>query len=135
MKYPEWLFGRDSLMALPKSYQEYFIRWYYYDNSDETQIPDTIPVENIEEYIVEHMNAQNLWCAKGFAVARNIDDAHGNNIMFKSDSEFMCVVHFVAKLWFKTAIKNDWIKEDITKDEFEKECHILRYGGSTSIHL
>jgi hypothetical protein len=78
MKYPEWLYGKaNSLMDLPKSYQEYFIRWYYYDNSDETTIPDTIPVENIEDYIVNQMNGQNLWCAKGFAIARNVDAAHG----------------------------------------------------------
>ena len=136
MKYPEWLYGNyKSLMDLPKEYQEYFIRWYYYDNTDETKIPDTIPVENIEDYIVERMNGQNLWCAKGFASARNVDEAHGNNIRFKGDCEFIGVVYFVARLWFKTAVENDWIKEDITKEEFMKECHIIRYGGSTSIHL
>ena len=135
MKYPEWLYGNyKSLMDLPKSYQEYFVRWYYYDHSDDSQIPDTIPVENIEDYIVEQMNGQNLWCAKGFAIARNVD-GEKDNMAFKNDSEFLGVVHFVAKLWFRTAVENDWIKEDITEEEFKKKCHILRYGGSTSIHL
>jgi hypothetical protein len=134
MKYPEYLYGNyKSLMDLPKPYIEYFVRWYYYDNSDETKIPDTIPVENIEEYIVEQMNAQNLWCAKGFAIARNVDE--GDNLDFKNDAEFSMVVHFVAKLWFRTAIENDWIKEDISKEDFKKECHVLRYGGGTCIHL
>jgi hypothetical protein len=54
MKYPDWLHGKaTSLMQLPKPYIEYFVRWYYYDNTDETQIPDTIPVENIEDYILD----------------------------------------------------------------------------------
>lgn len=135
IKYPEWLYGNyKSLMDLPKSYQEYFVRWYYYNNSDDSKIPDTIPVENIEDFIVEHMNGQNLWCAKGFAIARNVDKSE-DNLDFKNDAEFHMVVHFVARLWFKMAIENDWIEKDITKEEFEEKCHILRYGGSTSIHI
>jgi len=123
MKYPDWLHcNYKSLMDLPKSYQEFFIRWYYYDHSDKTNIPDTIPVEKIEDYIVEHMNGQNLWCAKGFAIARNVDV--GDNLDFKNDAEFLIVIHFVAKLWFKMAVENDWIKEDITKADFKQECHI-----------
>lgn len=135
IKYPDWLYSKEkSLMDLPKCYQEFFVRWYYYTNSDKPKIPDTIPVENIEDFIVEHMNGQLIWCAKGFAAARNVDEEK-DNLAFTNDPEFHMVVHFVAKLWFKMAVENDWIKEDISKEEFKKECHILRYGGSTSIHI
>jgi hypothetical protein len=133
IKYPDWLHGNaTSLMHLPKSYIEFFVRWYYYDHTDRRNIPDTIPVENIEEYIVKQMNGQNLWCAKGFAIARNVDEEK-DNMAFKNDSEFLSVIYFVSKLWFKTAVKNDWIKEDITEEEFKEKCHILRYGGGTCI--
>ncbi len=135
INYPDWIHcNYKSLMDIPKPYLEYFVRWYYYDHSEDSAIPDTIPVENIEDYIVEHMNAQNLWCAKGFAIARNVDEEK-DNLAFKNDSEFIMVIHFVAKLWFKAAIENDWISKDITKEDFKKECHILRYGGSTYIHF
>ena len=60
IKYPDWLHGNaTSLMHLPKPYIEFFVRWYYYDHTDRRNIPDTIPVENIEEYIVKQMSAEN----------------------------------------------------------------------------
>lgn len=133
MKYPSYLHGSHTFMTLPKSYQEYFIRWYYYDNTDEEDIPGTIPVEHIEDYITNHCNAQRLWCAKGFAIARNCDT--GDNFDFVNDSEFLTVVHYVAELWYKMAVDHEWIKPDISKDEFEKECGCLSYGGSKNIRL
>jgi hypothetical protein len=125
-KYPSWLHFTDkTLMDLPEEYQEFFIRWYYYNNTDETKIPATVPVENIEDYIVEHLNEPLLWESKGFAIARDTVDVNGDNLSFLSDPRFAMIVHYVAKLWYKAEIENDWIKEDITKEEFQEQCHII----------
>lgn len=118
--YPSFLHGPDSIMELPKPYIEFFVRWYYYDNSEETDIPDTIPVENIENYMVEHLNSALLWNAKGFASARNVDT--GDNLDFKNDVEFYIVCQCVAKLWYVFAIKNGWIDPNVNKKEFIESC-------------
>jgi hypothetical protein len=124
MKYPEWLYGPDSFMKLPKAYQEYFVRWYYYENTDETNIPDTIPVENIENYIAERCEGVHLWCAKGFAAARNVDD--GDNLDFKNDSEYCTVLGFCTKMIYKMAIENNWFNTDITEKEFNEYINTYR---------
>lgn len=120
MDYPSFLHGPESIMGLPKPYIEFFVRWYYYDNSDDTEIPDTIPVESIEDYMVEHLNSALLWNAKGFASARNVDN--GDNLDFKNDAEFHLVCHCVAKLWYVFAIKNGWIEPDVNKKDFKENC-------------
>ncbi len=120
MKYPDWLYGYDSFMKMPKSYQEYFVRWYYYVNTDETKIPDTIPVEHIEDFIAENVMGVHLWCAKGFAAARNVDEGKGNNIHFQNDAQFLMVVHFCAKMIYKMGVENNWFKPNISEKKFEK---------------
>jgi hypothetical protein len=125
-EYPKWLHGPNSIMGLSKPYIEFFVRWYYYDHSELTEIPDTIPVENIEDYIAEHLTSILLWEAKGFAIARNVSE--GDNLDFKNDAEFCMVCHCVAKLWFKYAVNNGWIEEDISKDKFEECCNPLKHG-------
>jgi hypothetical protein len=131
MEYPEFLYGSDCIMSLPKSYLEYFVRWYYYDHSEDTEIPDTIPVENIEDYIAEHLTGAILWQAKGFASAINVSE--GDNLDFKNDAEFHMVVHCVTKIWYKFALQNGWIEETITKEEFKEACLPLKTGFR--IHL
>lgn len=120
MKYPDYLNGNTTFMTLPKSYQEYFIRFYYYNNTEQTNIPDTIPVENIEDYLVHNCTGCVLWNARGFASARNVDA--GDNLDFKNDCEFSIVIHYIAKLWYKAAIENKWINENISEKDFEEEC-------------
>lgn len=123
MIYPKYLadFSDVSFMRLPKSYQEYFIRAYYYVTSDNTHIPDTVPVEHIEDFIVEHMNAQQLWQAKGFAAARECDSQNTNHC-FYGDARFFMILVYVCKLWYKKAVSVGWITPDCTKEEFESHC-------------
>lgn len=126
-KYPSFLQGKaDSIMGMPKPYIEFFVRWYYYDNSEYTKIPDTIPVENIEEYMAEHLNSALLWEAKGFVCARTVSE--GDNLDFKNDAEFCMVCHCIAKIWYRYAIEWKWITEDVTEDEFEEACNIFKHG-------
>lgn len=129
--YPSWLHGPDSIMGLPKPYIEFFVRWYYYENTDKTEIPDTIPVENIEDYIVAHMNSAILWGAKGFVSARNVDK--GDNLNFNNDGEFTLVCHCIAKLWYKNSIMRGWITKNITKIEFLNSCHFLKHGFGVTL--
>lgn len=124
MKYPNWLHGPDSFMDLPKNYQEYFVRLYYYTNTDETEIPDTIPVEHIENYIAEYTDGLDLWMAKGFSAACNVDK--GDNLDFKGDPEFNTVVHFWSKMFYKLGVDNNWFDATISQNDFEDKCRLLR---------
>lgn len=126
MKYPDYLFPgvADGFMSVPKPYQEFLVRWYYYDTSDDTEIPPTVPVENIEEYVATRMNPPNVWVAKGFAIARNVDA--GDNLDFKNDGEFHIFCIFVAKMYFKYAVLNNWMDANITKEDFIETCNALK---------
>jgi hypothetical protein len=126
MKYPEYFYEMTTtFMSLPKSYQEFLVRWYYYDHSEDSKIPDTVPVENIENYIVEHMNSSTIWCAKGFAAARNVDE-NNDNLEFKNDGEFHIFCLYIAKLIFKNGVENNWFSENISKKEFLEQCYALK---------
>jgi hypothetical protein len=132
MNYPDYFYGdTTTFMQLPMAYQEFLVRWYYYDNTDETELPDTVPIEHIEDYIVDRMNTANMWCAKGFAIAREVSE--GDNLDFKNDAGFHTFVLYVARLYFKAGVKNKWFVETITKEDFIKECHALR--GSNPIRF
>jgi len=138
VKYPSWIYSQiTSLMQLPKPYQEFFIRWYYYnhlDGPDIQYIPDTIPVEYIEDYIIKHMDGLLLFTAKGFVRARNVDKEN-NNLDFNNDIEFYMVYHWVAKLYFTYGVENKLFTENISKEDFIKECHILKFGGRNGLTL
>lgn len=131
---PSWISSNvESLMQLPQPYQEFFVRWYYYDNSEKTKLPDTIPVENIEAYITDNMNGLHMFAAKGFAAARHV--ATGDNLDFKNDGEFNAVCHWVAKLYFIKGVSLGWFPEDVSKQEFMHVCYALRFDGSAGCHL
>jgi hypothetical protein len=118
-------------MTLPKPYQEFLVRWYYYDHTDETTIPDTVPVEHIEDHIVYRMTSANMWVSKGFASARNVNS--NDNLDFKNDAEFNMFCHYVAKLYFRYGVNNKWFKEDISKKEFLEYCHA--FNSTHPIHI
>jgi hypothetical protein len=133
MTYPAFFYTDKKIpfMSLPMAYQEFLVRWYYYNNTEETQIPDTIPIENIEEAIAEHLNPANMWSANGFAAARNV--TNGDNLDFKNDSEFHGFCVYVAQVYYDFAVKNNWIKADISKKDFLESCQALK--GTYKIHI
>ena len=118
-------------MTLPIAYQEYLVRWYYFDNTDETEIPSTIPIENIENYIPEHLTASHVWESKGFAAARNVDA--GDNLDFKNDSEFYTFCIYIAQVFYDFGIANKWFKANISEKAFAKQCYPL--GETDNIPL
>ena len=124
MTYPSFLYPdtKISFVSLPKPYQEFLVRWYYYDTSDDSTIPDTVPVEHIDDYVVQHMNPAQMWVAKGFACAKNVDESK-DNLDFKNDFEFHICCIYVARLFWDYGIKNDWFKEDVSKADFLKGCY------------
>lgn len=125
MSYPDYFYTPKKIpfMSLPMAYQEYLVRWYYYNNTDETEIPDTIPIENIENYIPEHLSASHVWESKGFAAARNVDK--GDNLDFKMDSEFNRFCIYLAQVCYDFGIANNWFNSDISKEEFQEQCYLL----------
>ncbi len=127
MIYPKYLSGYHdiSFMFLPKSYQEYFIRLYYFVNTDDTKIPDTIPVENIENFIIDNLQSTHLFEAKGFSSAKDCESLKNNNY-FYNDAQFYKVLIYVCRLWYQKAIESNWITKDCSKEEFEGCCPFLR---------
>lgn len=137
MKYPDYinLVKDDTIMALPKEYLEYFVRLYYYDNTDETIIPQTIPVENVEEYLIDRLTALNLFVAKGFATARSMPSEKSDNTLLMGDSGFHIMCHIMARVWYKHSVNQGNIEPNLSREEFNEECGIFKYGRERLIHL
>lgn len=123
MKYPEYLFPAPKMgwQYVDKAYQEFMVRMYYHDNTDETDIPATVPVEHVEDYFIERLSGPILWVAKGFATARNVDA--GDNLDFRSDCQFHMFCLYCARLYFKKGIENNWFDENISEEDFCDHCH------------
>lgn len=129
MKYPKFLsdFSDVSFMNLPKAYQEFFIRMYYYVVDDRDSIPDTVPVEHIEAFIVKHVTEAHLWQAKGFAAAK-LCTSNNSNRYFNGDATFCMILFYASKLWYTEAVDNKWIKPNCTKKQFEAVCPFFNRG-------
>jgi hypothetical protein len=133
MTYPAFFHTPKKIpfMTLSPAYQEYLVRFYYYDNTEETELPATIPIENIENYAAEHLTASHMWESKGFAAARNVDA--GDNLDFKNDSEFNTFCIYIAQVFYDFGIANKWFKANISEKAFLKQCYPL--GGTDNIPL
>jgi len=58
---------------------------------------------------------------------------NGDNLDFKNDCGFLHFCTYVARVYFKFAVENDWINEDITEEEFYKNCHALQSTSTIPI--
>jgi hypothetical protein len=138
-KPPKWLFCPNmTFEKLEKGYQEYLLRvvGYTCNHGDEgdrykegepLSIDDPKAEKRIKDWIVEYLNPECLWVAKGFASAREVDAD-----MFAIDCtpSFSLFVEWVKLVKWKAAVKNNWLEDPYDVKEFNEKL----YGWPKSLH-